>query len=118
MEKRPRASPRSRQQCRSGSASLEKENATRRGVPRNEAAAQLREALGAAGAGKGRGGPPLSQVVAQAHGARGVLSVANPALNLGRLSNLVKATRAAPYSNALTISSHIFLASPNSIIVL
>src|SRR5438128_114588 len=73
-EKRPRASPRSRQQRRSGSASPEKENAARGGVPRNEIAAQLRKALGTARSGEGRSGPPLSQAVAQADGARRLLS--------------------------------------------
>src|SRR6266849_11081761 len=74
-EKRPRASPRSRQQRRSGSASLEKENAARGGVPRNEIAAQLREALGTARAREGGGRPPLPQAAAQADGARGLLSI-------------------------------------------
>src|SRR5260370_41718086 len=70
----PRASPRSRQQRRSGSASLEKKNATRGGLSRNEAASQLRETLGAACARKGRGSPPLSQAAAQTDGARRVLN--------------------------------------------
>src|SRR5882724_10808017 len=75
LENRPRASPRSRQQRRSGSASLEEENAARGGVPRDEIAAELREAFGTASARTGRGGPPLSQAVAQADGARGLLSL-------------------------------------------
>src|SRR5882724_8126509 len=72
-ERSARASPRSRQQRRSGSASPKEENAARRGVSRNEAQAQLREALGTARPGKGRGGAPLPQALAQAHGARGIL---------------------------------------------
>src|SRR5215468_2593795 len=74
MENSPRASPRSRQQCRPGAPRLEEENAARRGVSRDEASPQLREALGAAGAGKGRSGAPLSQAAAQTHGARGLLT--------------------------------------------
>src|SRR3954447_24227454 len=73
MENIARASPRSRQQCRSGSASPQEKDAARRGVPGNEAAAQLRETLGAPRPRKGRSGPPLSQAAAQAHGARGIL---------------------------------------------
>src|SRR3954454_24665042 len=73
MENSARASPRSRQQRRSGSPSPEEEDAARRGVPGNETAAQLRETLGAPRPRKGRGGPPLPQAAAQAHGARGVL---------------------------------------------
>src|SRR6516162_2135656 len=87
MEKCPRASPRSRQQCRSGSASLEEENATRRSIPRNEAAAQLREAFGTAGARKSRSGPTLSQAAAQAHGARGLLSIYSGRLVAARHCN-------------------------------
>src|SRR4051812_23470984 len=74
MENSARASPRSRQQRRSGSPSPQEENAARRGVPGNEAAAQLRETLGAPRPRKGRSGPPLSQTAAQAHGARGILT--------------------------------------------
>src|SRR3954447_3716718 len=73
MENIARASPRSRQQCRSGSASPQEKDAARRGVPGNEAAAQLRKTLGTPRPRKGRGGPPLSQAAAQAHGARGLL---------------------------------------------
>src|SRR5215469_2624661 len=79
-EKRPRASPRSRQQRRSGFESPEEENAARGGVPRNEASAQLRETLGVTGAGKSRGGSALSQAVAQTHGARGLLRASERAL--------------------------------------
>src|SRR5256885_1987830 len=74
MENRPRASPRSRQQRRSGSASPEKENAARGGVPRNEVAAQLRETFGTARPRTSRSGAPLPQAVAQADGARGLLT--------------------------------------------
>src|SRR4029077_2927325 len=73
-ESRPRASPRSRQQRRSGFASLEEENAARGRVPRDEAAAELRETFGTASPRTGRSRPPLSQTVAQADGARGLLS--------------------------------------------
>src|SRR5205807_5338928 len=73
MERSARASPRSRQQRRPGSASLEEKNAARRGVSGNEIAAQLREALGAARPREGRGGAPLPQAPAQADGARGLL---------------------------------------------
>src|SRR6266436_5786277 len=72
-ERRSRASPRSRKQCRPGSPSPQKENAARRGVPRNEAPPELRKALRAARPREGRGGAPLSQAPAQAHRARGVL---------------------------------------------
>jgi|SRR5271170_4008715 len=74
MEKSPRASPRSRQQCRPGSPGPEKENAARGRVSGDEIAAQLREALGAPRPRKGRGGAPLPQAPAQAHGARRVLT--------------------------------------------
>src|SRR5690242_5967877 len=74
-EKSPRASPRSRQQRRSGAPRLEEENAARRGISRNEAAPQLREAVGAARARKGRSGAPLPQAPAQANGARRLLSL-------------------------------------------
>src|SRR5215469_4315800 len=79
MEKCARASPRSRQQRRSGSASPQKENAARRGIPGNEAAAELRKAVGAAGTRKGRSCAALPQIVAQAHGARRLLKSDHPA---------------------------------------
>src|SRR5712691_10061436 len=77
----PRASPRSRQQRRSGSAGLEKENATRGGLARNEAAPHLRATVGAARARKGRGRPPPSHAVAQTDGARRLLSAAKHVVN-------------------------------------
>src|SRR5579884_1656611 len=73
MEKSARASPRPRQQCRPGSSSLEEEDATRGRVPGDETSPQLRKAVGASGARAGRGDPALSQAVAQANGARGLL---------------------------------------------
>src|SRR5438132_13355835 len=99
MENRPRASPRSRQQRRSGSASLEKENAARRGVPRNEIAAELREAFGTARPRTRRSGSPLPQAVAQADGARGALTpTAAPSFNhrLHRASGTVKSQATLP----------------------
>src|SRR5262249_32839030 len=107
------------QQRRPGAACAEEEAATRRGLPRNEIAAQLREAVGAPCPRKGRGGAPLSQAPAQAHGARGLLTPLHRVRFIRGGANVVRSAFALwRYSSALTISSHIFLASPNSIIVL
>src|SRR5690348_14347069 len=68
-----RASPRPRQQRRSGAARAQEEAAARGRVPRDEAPPQLREAVRATRPREGRGRPPLPQAPSQAHGARGLL---------------------------------------------
>jgi len=65
------AGPGSRQQHRAGASRLEEENAARRRVSRNEAAAVLRKAFGAQNAGKVRSDPPRAQACAQEGAARG-----------------------------------------------
>jgi len=47
-----------------------------------------------------------------------MFEVYNVATHLGSVHNTIRSADRACYSNALTISSHIFLASPNNIIVL
>src|SRR5690606_16366615 len=116
------ASHRPRQQCRPGPARAEEEDAARGHLPRDEAAPQLREALRTARPRKSRSRPPLPQAHAQAHGPRRLLdarirgaAAAPPATSS---PTLPAPARLAPQSSALTMSSHTFLASPNSIIVL
>src|SRR5215510_7988260 len=64
------AVPSSRQQRRGGTPCAEKEDAARGCLPRDEAQAILREAIGAHGARTKRGGAPATQARAQAGSAR------------------------------------------------
>src|SRR5581483_5752424 len=61
---------RPRQQCRSSTACAEEEDAARRGLPRDETAAVLREAIRALDARESRSRAPPSQACAQAGRAR------------------------------------------------
>src|SRR5262245_1238735 len=63
------AGPSSRQQRRAGTSCAEKEDAARGCLPRDEAQAILREAVGAHGARTKRCGPPATQARAQADSA-------------------------------------------------
>src|SRR4051812_14660440 len=71
MKGTPSASIGSRQQYRPGAPRPEEEDAARRRVPRDEAAALLREAVGAHHARACRGRAPDAQAGAQAGAARG-----------------------------------------------
>ena len=116
----PRASSRSRQQRRSGAARAEEEDAARRRLPRDEAPPQLRKAVRDAG--------PAKRPRPCAATASSCASAWSAKATRADASTTEKAAPAPPrrlwfswagaYSSALTISSHIFLASPNSIIVL